>query len=70
MPALSPHPTTSEASIVAAAAHTTDLRSMPGLQPSIPEETLETVSKEKLANMTLMMRTFALGALREKEEVS
>ncbi|KAI9362771.1 RNA polymerase I-specific transcription initiation factor RRN3 [Pilaira anomala] len=32
------------------------------------EETNENVSKEKLTNMKLMMKTFVLGALREKEQ--
>lgn len=34
------------------------------------EETNENVSKEKLANMKLIMKTFVLGALREKEQVN
>jgi RNA polymerase I-specific transcription initiation factor RRN3 len=34
------------------------------------EETNENVSKEKLNNMKLMMKTFVLGALREKEQVN
>jgi RNA polymerase I-specific transcription initiation factor RRN3 len=34
------------------------------------EETNENVSKEKLANMRLMMKTFVMGALREKEQVN
>lgn len=34
------------------------------------EETNENVSKEKLTNMKLMMKTFVLGALREKEQVN
>ncbi|KAI7888754.1 RNA polymerase I-specific transcription initiation factor RRN3 [Mucor mucedo] len=32
------------------------------------EETNENVSKEKMTNMKLMMKTFVLGALREKEQ--
>ncbi|KAI8368545.1 RNA polymerase I-specific transcription initiation factor RRN3 [Blakeslea trispora] len=32
------------------------------------EETNENVSKEKLTNMKLMMKTFVVGALREKEQ--
>lgn len=34
------------------------------------EETNENVSKEKLNNLKLMMKTFILGALREKEQVN
>lgn len=34
------------------------------------EETNENVSKEKMTNMKLMMKTFVLGALREKEQVN
>lgn len=34
------------------------------------EETNENVSKEKLSNMRLMMKTFVDGALREKEQVN
>lgn len=34
------------------------------------EETNENVSKEKLNNMKLIMKTFVLGALREKEQVN
>jgi hypothetical protein len=34
------------------------------------EETNENVSKEKLTNMKLMMKTFVMGALREKEQVN
>lgn len=34
------------------------------------EETNENVSREKLTNMKLMMKTFVLGALREKEQVN
>lgn len=34
------------------------------------EETNENVSKEKLTNMKLIMKTFILGALREKEQVN
>lgn len=34
------------------------------------EETNENVSKEKLNNMRLMMKTFVDGALREKEQVN
>lgn len=42
------------------------------LEPSRPEkeETNENVSKEKLANMKLMMKTFVTGSLREKEQVN
>ena len=44
-------------------------------KPAIPaiaerEETNENVSKEKLTNMKLMMKTFVMGALREKEQVN
>jgi RNA polymerase I-specific transcription initiation factor RRN3 len=40
--------------------------------PSISEneETNDNVSKEKLANMKLIMKTFVLGALREKDQVN
>lgn len=34
------------------------------------EETNENASKEKLNNMKLIMKTFVLGALREKEQVN
>jgi RNA polymerase I-specific transcription initiation factor RRN3 len=34
------------------------------------EETNENVSKEKLNNLKLMMKTFIMGALREKEQVN
>jgi hypothetical protein len=37
---------------------------------NVEEETMETVSKEKLANMKLIMKTFVTGALREKEQVN
>lgn len=43
-----------------------------GLPKSLTEreETNENVSKEKMTNMKLMMKTFVLGALREKEQVN
>lgn len=34
------------------------------------EETNENVGKEKLNNLKLMMKTFLMGALREKDQVN
>lgn len=38
--------------------------------PMATEDSVENINKDKLANMKMMMKTYVLGALREKDQVS